>query len=136
MYCNSHVPNANPHDPMPLKNNGKMNGAHKSSGHSTPDSRFDAGLQDMKIAHAMKSTQLTKPYPKITHGGAKYAVVSCHFNKHGCKYTHFKDYDDQTRLELVHRKVEDDLYAQFDEERQMELQRFNEETKVHFHIAF
>jgi hypothetical protein len=43
---------ANPHDPIPLKTNGKINGA--KSNYSTADSRFDAGLQDMKIAHAMK----------------------------------------------------------------------------------
>lgn len=37
--------------------------------------RSDAGLQDMKIAHAMKATQVLKPYPKIKHEGAKYIVV-------------------------------------------------------------
>lgn len=60
VYCSNHVPNASAHDPMPLKT--KMNGANNKSGHSTPDSRFDAGLQDLKIAHAIKGTQLTKPY--------------------------------------------------------------------------
>lgn len=73
IFCANHVPNANPHDPMPLKMD-KMNGA--KPGHFTPDSRFDAGLQDLKIAHAMKATQVAKPYPKIKHGGAKYVVVS------------------------------------------------------------
>lgn len=38
--------------------------------------RPDAGLQDLKIAHAMKATQVAKPYPKIKHEGAKYIVVS------------------------------------------------------------
>lgn len=121
VYCSNHVPNANPHDPMPLKTNGKMNGANYNtkSGHSTPDSRFDAGLQDLKIAHAMKSTQLTKPYPKIHHSGAKYTV----------------DYDAQTRLELIHRGVEDDMYREFENERQLELQKFNEETKEEWEKA-
>lgn len=35
----------------------------------------DAGLEDMKIAHAIKATQVAKPYPKIIHQGAHYAVV-------------------------------------------------------------
>ncbi|KAI6184150.1 Kyphoscoliosis peptidase [Aphelenchoides bicaudatus] len=115
IFCASHVPNANPHDPMPLKTNGKINGAksNNSSGH------FDAGLQDMKIAHAMKATQVAKPYPKIKHEGAKYAV----------------DYDAQTRLELIHRGVEDDLYKEFNEERQRELHQFNEETKEEWEKA-
>jgi hypothetical protein len=104
---------------MPLKMNGKVNGATKS-GHSTPDSRWaDAGLQDMKIAHAMKATQVAKPYPKIQHAGAKYAV----------------DYDTQTRLELIHRNVEDELYREFTEERQKELERFNNEEKEEWEKA-
>lgn len=50
----------------------------------------------------------------MKHEGAKYAV----------------DYDDQTRLELVHRHKEDDMYREFNEERQRELDNFNKETKV------
>lgn len=110
VYCKNHVPNADPHDPVPLlsKKEPNNNNIHN-------DSKWvDAGLADMKIAHAMKATQVAKPYPKIKHEGAKYLV----------------DYDDQTRLELVHRKVEDEMYEEFNDERQREMMRFNEETKA------
>ncbi|CAD5211670.1 unnamed protein product [Bursaphelenchus okinawaensis] len=115
VYCNNHVPNPNPHDPMPalkpLRSNNNNNNNDKQW--------VDAGLADMKIAHAMKATQVAKPYPKIKHEGAKYLV----------------DYDDQTRLELVHRKVEDEMYEEFTQERRMELENFEEETKEEWEKA-
>ncbi|KAI6194244.1 Lim and transglutaminase domain protein [Aphelenchoides besseyi] len=117
VYCANHVPNANPHDPIPNRTS-KLNG--KSTPTAQNDLRWaDAGMQDMKIAHAMKATQVTKPYPKIKHEGAKYAV----------------DYDAQTRLELIHRRVEDDLYRTFNEERRRELEQFQEETKEEWEKA-
>ena len=70
IYCNSHVPVAGPHD-IPSTRNGILNGRNSSNGF-----RRDAGLDDMKIAHAIKATQVSKPYPKIKHGGARYIVVS------------------------------------------------------------
>uniref|UniRef100_A0A915CTT7 Uncharacterized protein n=1 Tax=Ditylenchus dipsaci TaxID=166011 RepID=A0A915CTT7_9BILA len=131
IYCNNHVPNANPHDPVPARPNGKQNGAsrhHNNNGtlntyHSGSSSTLeseqngrgkkDAGLQDLRIAHAMKATQVAKPYPKIKHEGAKYVV----------------DYDAQTRLELIHRTHEDQLYSKFMSSREQELHEFEEETK-------
>lgn len=69
------MPNANPHDlPPSAKTNGKTNGNHKAGPERFPNK--DAGLSDMKIAHAIKATQVAKPYPKIKHEGAKYIVVS------------------------------------------------------------
>lgn len=73
----------------------------------------------MKIAHAMKVTQVMKPYPKIKHEGAKYTV----------------DYDTQTRLELLHRQNEDKLYQEFDEERKQEMQQFEEEVREEWEHA-
>ncbi|VDM14542.1 unnamed protein product, partial [Wuchereria bancrofti] len=68
IYCNSHVPIAGPHDLPPMRN-GYSNGTHRSNGF-----RRDAGLNDLKIAHAIKATQVSKPYPKIKHAGARYVV--------------------------------------------------------------
>lgn len=51
--------------------NGYSNGTHRSNGF-----RRDAGLNDLKIAHAIKATQVSKPYPKIKHAGARYVVVN------------------------------------------------------------
>ncbi|KAK6040520.1 thymidylate synthase [Cooperia oncophora] len=79
----------------------------------------DAGLEDMKIAHAIKATQVTKPYPKIIHKGAHYAV----------------DYDAQTRLELLHRRDEDKLYEAFQNQRTKESEQFENETKEEWERA-
>lgn len=80
IYCNNHVPLAGPHDLPPAKSTTTAAGAAngKANGHSPVDAphRNDAGLGDMKIAHAMKATQVAKPYPKIQHAGARYIVVS------------------------------------------------------------
>ncbi|VDN59128.1 unnamed protein product [Dracunculus medinensis] len=111
IYCNSHVPVGGPHDPLPARN-GQSNG-HKNG------FRRDAGLNDLKIAHAIKATQVSKPYPKIKHEGAKYVV----------------DYDAQTRLELVHRRDEDKLYEAFDENKKREYDRFERETKEEWEKA-
>src|SRR5690606_13690534 len=68
---------------------------------------------------AIKATQVAKPYPKIQHAGAKYVV----------------DYDTQTRLELMHRQTEDNLYKSFDEARQREMNEFEQETKEEWEKA-
>uniref|UniRef100_A0A7E4ULE6 LIM zinc-binding domain-containing protein n=1 Tax=Panagrellus redivivus TaxID=6233 RepID=A0A7E4ULE6_PANRE len=118
VYCNSHVPNPNPHDLPPLQRPNYTNGNDKKSDNNDKFA-LNAGLGDMKIAHAIKATQVTKPYPKIHHDGAKYVV----------------DYDAQTRLELLHRQVEDDLYKTFDQNRQQELNHFEQETKEEWEKA-
>uniref|UniRef100_A0A914LFN1 LIM zinc-binding domain-containing protein n=3 Tax=Meloidogyne TaxID=189290 RepID=A0A914LFN1_MELIC len=118
VYCRSHVPIAKPHDPTlppPLPSpaeylNGNNNGVEH---HNNRQRQLDAGLQDLKIAHAMKVTQVRKPYPKIQHGGAKYIV----------------DYDTQSRLELLHRQKEDKLYEEFEAEREKEFQKVEKEFK-------
>ncbi|VDN23341.1 unnamed protein product, partial [Cylicostephanus goldi] len=79
----------------------------------------DAGLEDMKIAHAIKATQVAKPYPKIVHKGARYAV----------------DYDAQTRLELLHRRAEDQLYDSFQNQRTKEKEQFESETREEWERA-
>ncbi|VDO51200.1 unnamed protein product [Onchocerca flexuosa] len=112
IYCNSHVPISGPHNLPPMRN-GYSNGTNRSNGFCR-----DAGLNDLKIAHAIKATQVSKPYPKIKHAGARYVV----------------DYDAQTRLELMHRKDEDKLYEAFDENKKREYDQFEKETKASFSL--
>ena len=129
VYCRNHVPIAKPHDPTlppPLPSspangstNGHGNNTHNNGSHHIEPRQRDAGLQDMKIAHAMKVTQVMKPYPKIKHEGAKYIV----------------DFDTQTRLELMHRQNEDKLYLEFDEQRRQEMRQFEEETREEWERA-
>uniref|UniRef100_F1KWC6 Kyphoscoliosis peptidase n=2 Tax=Ascaris TaxID=6251 RepID=F1KWC6_ASCSU len=114
IYCNGHVPVAGPHDLPPTRN-----GHPCGSGTSNGGFRRDAGLEDMKIAHAIKATQVSKPYPKIKHEGARYVV----------------DYDAQTRLELIHRRDEDKLYEAFDENKKREYDQFERETKEEWERA-
>uniref|UniRef100_A0A0N5AH95 LIM zinc-binding domain-containing protein n=1 Tax=Syphacia muris TaxID=451379 RepID=A0A0N5AH95_9BILA len=114
IYCNSHVPVAGPHDLASTRNGSSSGGRNSSNGF-----RRDAGLDDMKIAHAIKATQVSKPYPKIKHGGARYIV----------------DYDAQTRLELIHRRDEDKLYEAFDEDKKREYDQFQRETKEEWERA-
>ncbi|CAJ0959540.1 unnamed protein product, partial [Mesorhabditis belari] len=115
VYCSNHVPIASPHD-LPVEK--KMNGNEKEKGGVQLFHR-DAGINDMKIAHAIKATQVAKPYPKIVHEGAKYVV----------------DYDDQTRLELIHRDQEDELYREFDDNRVKEKEQFERETREEWEQA-
>ena len=42
----------------------------------------------------------------------------------------FQDYDAQTRLELLHRHDEDQLYESFENERIKESEHFESETRV------
>ncbi|KAF7640349.1 LIM zinc-binding domain-containing protein [Meloidogyne graminicola] len=125
VYCRNHVPIAKPHDPTlppPLPSPADHfignNGMH-NNGNEHRQRQLDAGLQDLKIAHAMKVTQVRKPYPKINHGGAKYIV----------------DYDAQTRLELLHRQREDKLYEDFQAKRETAMQKFEEEEKEEWERA-
>ncbi|GMS83183.1 hypothetical protein PENTCL1PPCAC_5358, partial [Pristionchus entomophagus] len=118
VYCSNHVPVASPHD-LPLESR-QQNGS-PANGHNGQDKdyRRDAGLNDMRIAHALKATKVAKPYPKITHAGAHYVV----------------DFDDQTRLELIHREDEDLMYDAFSQQREEEKQEFEKETKEEWEQA-
>uniref|UniRef100_A0A1I7ZV80 LIM zinc-binding domain-containing protein n=1 Tax=Steinernema glaseri TaxID=37863 RepID=A0A1I7ZV80_9BILA len=115
IYCSNHVPTAGPHDPPPIRSHSN----HSAANGGPNGRRADAGMADMKIAHAIKATQVAKPYPKIKHEGAKYVV----------------DYDTQTRLELIHRGDEDKLYEAFDENREREYHQFERETKEEWEQA-
>lgn len=121
VYCKNHVPNASPHDSSPHVTNGVGNApmTESTNKHIHPQNWPDAGVQDLKIQAAMKATQIAKPYPKIKHEGAKYVV----------------DYDAQTRLELMHRKAEDQLYKQMEENRLKEMKEFEEETREEWERA-
>ncbi|KAK5966308.1 LIM zinc-binding domain-containing protein, partial [Trichostrongylus colubriformis] len=117
VYCANHVPIAGPHDPPFLRSDGSP--TENGTGRTSNGYRRDAGLEDMKIAHAIKATQVAKPYPKIVHKGAHYAV----------------DYDAQTRLELLHRRDEDKLYEAFQNQRTKESEQFETETREEWERA-
>ncbi|CAD6192087.1 unnamed protein product [Caenorhabditis auriculariae] len=116
VYCANHVPIAGPHD-LPLT--GTRTTVETNNNNKSENYRRDAGLNDMKIAHAMKATQVAKPYPKINHEGAHYVV----------------DYDAQTRLELLHRRDEDQLYETFQHRRAEESEQFENETREEWEKA-
>ncbi|EYC03165.1 hypothetical protein Y032_0095g2798 [Ancylostoma ceylanicum] len=117
VYCANHVPIAGPHDLPPSRSDGSP--IENGTGKTSNGYRRDAGLADMKIAHAIKATQVAKPYPKIVHKGARYAV----------------DYDAQTRLELLHRRAEDQLYDSFQNQRTKENEQFESETREEWERA-
>ncbi|KHJ87475.1 hypothetical protein OESDEN_12753, partial [Oesophagostomum dentatum] len=117
VYCANHVPIAGPHDLPPSRSDHSP--VENGTGKTSNGYRRDAGLEDMKIAHAIKATQVAKPYPKIVHKGARYAV----------------DYDAQTRLELLHRRAEDQLYDSFQNQRTKENEQFESETREEWERA-
>lgn len=57
-----------------------------------------------------------------------------------CCYTYalllFQDKDEQTRLEMKHRKEEDDLYRKFARQREEEDKRMKEEFRVSMNVIF
>lgn len=53
--------------------------------HSAPSGHPIIG--DIKIQHALRATELQKPYPKITHPGARYEIVSnFRYDSHFCEF--------------------------------------------------
>lgn len=79
VYCTNHVPQANPHDPIPHRSNllgSPRSGSDRTNGASPENNQPSEGIGDIKIQHALKATEIQKPYPKIVHPGAKYTVVS------------------------------------------------------------
>ncbi|XP_012284917.1 hillarin [Orussus abietinus] len=73
--------------------------------------RFDASA--LHIAHALKQTELQKGYNKAREKPIDY----------------YLDRDEQTRLEMKHRKEEDDLYRKFAHHREEEDRRIREEFR-------
>ncbi|XP_017762848.1 PREDICTED: uncharacterized protein LOC108552672 [Eufriesea mexicana] len=73
--------------------------------------RFDASA--LHIAHALKQTELQKGYSKAREKPIDY----------------YLDRDEQTRLEMKHRKEEDDLYRKFAHHREEEDRRIREEFR-------
>ncbi|KFD55831.1 hypothetical protein M513_03270 [Trichuris suis] len=112
VYCVNHVPQAGPHDPIPHRSN-LLQGYEAES---SLRNGLSPTVGDMKIQHALNATELQKPYPKINHPGARYLL----------------DYDAQTRLELIHRQQEDNMYRRFSQQRIEDERQFTEESKVRY----
>lgn len=60
----------------------------------------------------------------------RYRISNSSRLSHACNNNTLQDYDAQTRLELVHRGDEDNLYRKFSEHRAQEDSEFHRETKV------
>ncbi|XP_069681616.1 hillarin [Periplaneta americana] len=73
--------------------------------------RFDASA--LHIAHALRATELQKAYNKAREKPIDY----------------YLDKDEQTQLEMKHRKEEDDLYRKFARQREEEDKRMREEFR-------
>ncbi|XP_022192316.1 hillarin [Nilaparvata lugens] len=73
--------------------------------------RFDASA--LHIAHALRATELHKSYNKAREKPIEY----------------YLDKDEQTRLEMKHRKEEDDLYRKFARHREEEDKRIKDEFR-------
>uniref|UniRef100_A0A5S6QX11 LIM zinc-binding domain-containing protein n=1 Tax=Trichuris muris TaxID=70415 RepID=A0A5S6QX11_TRIMR len=115
VYCVNHVPQAGPHDPIPHRSN-LLQGYDAEA---TSRNGLSPTVGDMKIQHALNATELQKPYPKINHPGARYLL----------------DYDAQTRLELIHRQQEDNMYRRFSQQRIEDERQFTEESKEEWEKA-
>lgn len=86
-------------------------------GSSAPDTGYQYGRFDasaLHIAHALRATELHKSYPN--KNGVREKPIHCYLDK-----------DEQTRLEMKHRKEEDDLYRKFAKQREAEDNRIKEE---------
>lgn len=84
---------------------------HESSSAGYQYGRFDASA--LHIAHALRATELCKSYNKAREKPIEY----------------YLDKDEQTRLEMKHRKEEDDLYRKFARHREEEDKRMKEEFR-------
>ncbi|XP_044740182.1 hillarin isoform X2 [Chrysoperla carnea] len=88
--------------------------AHQNQNSNSPNyqyGRFDASA--LHIAHALRQTELQKAYQK-----AREKPIDCYLDK-----------DEQTKLEMKHRKEEDDLYRKFARQREEEEKRIREEFR-------
>ncbi|XP_018566054.1 hillarin [Anoplophora glabripennis] len=84
---------------------------HHESSPSYQYGRFDASA--LHIAHALKQTELQKSY-KMT----REKPIDCYLDR-----------DEQRRLEMIHRKEEDDLYRKFQRQREEEEKRIRDEIR-------
>ncbi|KAJ8973915.1 hypothetical protein NQ317_000460, partial [Molorchus minor] len=73
--------------------------------------RFDASA--LHIAHALKQTELQKSYKS-----SQEKPIDCYLDR-----------DEQRRLEMIHRKEEDDLYRKFQKQREEEEKRIRDEFR-------
>lgn len=109
--------------PPSANSSSQRDGPHGTGGASSPYNhnysgdgsyqygRFDASA--LHIAHALKQTELQKGYSKAREKPIDY----------------YLDRDEQTRLEMKHRKEEDDLYRKFAHHREEEDRRIREEFR-------
>nr|XP_014285362.1 hillarin-like [Halyomorpha halys] len=74
--------------------------------------RFDASA--LHIAHALRATEIHRAYNKAREKPIEY----------------YLDKDEQTQLEMKHRKEEDDLYRKFIRQREEEDKRIKDEIRV------
>ncbi|XP_058801998.1 hillarin [Phymastichus coffea] len=109
----SHLSSPGCHSSSPHQNQHNYNNHHHH--HHNHDGyqygRFDASA--LHIAHALKQTELQKGYSKAREKPIDY----------------YLDRDEQTRLEMKHRKEEDDLYRKFAHHREEEDRRIREEFR-------
>uniref|UniRef100_A0A2H8TGD6 Kyphoscoliosis peptidase n=1 Tax=Melanaphis sacchari TaxID=742174 RepID=A0A2H8TGD6_9HEMI len=106
-HLNGSTPNNRAQSPLPAA----------YIGSSTPDTGYQYGRFDasaLHIAHALRATELHKSYPN--KNGVREKPIHCYLDK-----------DEQTRLEMKHRKEEDDLYRKFAKQREAEDNRIKEE---------
>nr|XP_023021280.1 hillarin-like isoform X1 [Leptinotarsa decemlineata]XP_023021281.1 hillarin-like isoform X2 [Leptinotarsa decemlineata] len=90
--------------------NSYQNNHHENSP-SYQYGRFDASA--LHIAHALKQTELQKSY-KVS----REKPIDCYLDR-----------DEQRRLEMIHRKEEDDLYRKFQRQREEEEKRIRDEIR-------
>ncbi|XP_049963095.1 hillarin [Schistocerca serialis cubense] len=112
-YLNGHQGAGHGHGHGPSAGfGGRASPAH----HDPPGSGYQYGRFDasaLHIAHALKATELQRAYSKHREKPIDY----------------YLDKDEQTQLEMKHRKEEDDLYRKFARQREEEDKRIREEFR-------
>ncbi|XP_067003178.1 hillarin [Anabrus simplex] len=103
-HLNGHYNNTNNNQPQHLYQQHHGDNSYQYG-------RFDASA--LHIAHALRATELQKKYSKAREKPIDY----------------YLDKDEQTQLEMKHRKEEDDLYRKFARQREEEDKRMKEEFR-------
>ncbi|XP_046388958.1 hillarin [Ischnura elegans] len=101
-----------------LNTSNNSNGGHHTGYHNNSSGfgeyqygRFDASA--LHIAHALKATKIQRAY-----GRPREKPIDCYLDR-----------DEQTKLEMKHRREEDDLYRKFAKQREEEDMRMTEEFR-------